>query len=130
MNGGIWATTTGWSNWTAQVTLSPGTNSFGAYAVDAAGNHSFTNHQNIVFVASPAPARVQITAVKMLNDPERHFGMSFSGPAGRTVVVEASTNMVDWVPVQTNTLPAIPVQFTDPDAASLSLKFYRLRSTH
>jgi hypothetical protein len=37
-----------WSNWTAQATLTPGTNTIAAYAVDASGNISLTNSANSV----------------------------------------------------------------------------------
>lgn len=33
-----------------------------------------------------------------------------------------------WMPVQTNTLGAVPLTFTDPQPANLATRFYRLRS--
>jgi hypothetical protein len=62
----------------------------------------------------------------------KSFGFSFSGPAGLTVVIEASTNLVDWVPTQTNVLSAEPMPFVDPNSPALSQRFYRLRlqATH
>jgi Fibronectin type III domain len=44
------------------------------------------------------------------------------GVSGYNYVVEASTNLVDWVPVQTNTPPFV---FVDPDAGQYSQRFYR-----
>jgi len=55
LNGGVWTnaqTANGWSNWTASVTLVPGTNWIRAYAVDAAGNRSLTNTVNLNFVVA------------------------------------------------------------------------------
>ncbi len=46
LNGRSWAdaqTANAWSNWTASITLPPGTNTLRAYAVDTAGNRSQTN---------------------------------------------------------------------------------------
>ncbi|HVM47117.1 MAG TPA: putative Ig domain-containing protein [Candidatus Acidoferrum sp.] len=54
--GGVWtqpATTNGWTNWTMQVTLSPGTNVFKACAVDAYYNWSATTQSvSMVYVVS------------------------------------------------------------------------------
>ncbi len=48
------ATANGLTNWTAQVTLSPGTNVVAAYAEDAAGNRSKTNSVSFVYQSSAA----------------------------------------------------------------------------
>ena len=53
LNGGDWTnaqTANSWSNWTASVTLTPGTNTVRMYALDAAGNRSVTNTQKMVYV--------------------------------------------------------------------------------
>ena len=39
-----------WSNWEAQVTLTPGTNTVAAYAVDGSGVHSKTNTVRFIYV--------------------------------------------------------------------------------
>ncbi len=44
------ASANGWTNWSADLTLSPGTNSFLAYAQDRNGNHSATNKVNFAYV--------------------------------------------------------------------------------
>lgn len=62
LNGGAWATAqtaNGWSNWTAGVTLTRGTNSVSAYAMDAAGNRSATNSQKVVYMLS-APINLNV----------------------------------------------------------------------
>jgi outer membrane protein assembly factor BamB len=51
----VLATTTNrWTNWSADVFLSAGTNQVRAYAVDAAGNRSATNSSKVVLVLPPA----------------------------------------------------------------------------
>ena len=53
LNGGDWAnaaTTNGWTNWSASVTLVPGTNTIAAYAVDPGGLASLTNTLSFVYV--------------------------------------------------------------------------------
>src|ERR1039457_234138 len=55
LNGSGWApavTANNWSNWTAQVTLVPGTNTIQAYAVDTVGNFSTTNKASLVYILS------------------------------------------------------------------------------
>jgi uncharacterized repeat protein (TIGR02543 family) len=57
LNGGSWVaavSTNHWTNWTVQVTLSPGTNVVAAYAQDVAGNVSKTNSVSFVYKASAA----------------------------------------------------------------------------
>jgi hypothetical protein len=42
------------------------------------------------------------------------------------VVVEASTNLIDWVPVYTNPAPyTVPFSFSDPAAGGYQDRFYR-----
>jgi hypothetical protein len=55
------------------------------------------------------------------------FGFAVAGPAGATFVIEGSTNLTDWAPLQTNSLGAAPVYFTDPDSANRARRFYRGR---
>ncbi|HEV2696125.1 MAG TPA: Ig-like domain-containing protein [Verrucomicrobiae bacterium] len=52
LNGGDWTNATGTKSWSAVLALVPGTNSFAAYAVDAAGNVSVTNAVNFQYVVT------------------------------------------------------------------------------
>ena len=56
------------------------------------------------------------------------FGFSFRGQSGQIVVVEASTNLVNWQPVQTNTVAGSPIQFSDPQWTNYPCRYYRVRS--
>jgi hypothetical protein len=51
------------------------------------------------------------------------FGLNISGVTNCQYVVQASTNLVDWVPVQTNTAP---FTFMDANASQFSQRFYRV----
>ncbi len=61
--------------------------------------------------------------------PNGQFAFSVTGPAGRRVVVESSNDFRTWTPVQTNTLGANPLQFTESPPSTNVMRFYRLRST-
>ena len=85
LNGTGWnpaATTNGWTNWTAQVTLSPGANLVQAFAEDAAGNRSKTNSVSFVYEASApadlAPASLSGLSAEVTSaDKATRFTISF-----------------------------------------------------
>jgi len=52
------------------------------------------------------------------------FGINLTGPAGRLVVVEASTDLERWLPIWTNTF-AGALNFSDPQSGVYSNRFYR-----
>ncbi len=56
------------------------------------------------------------------------FRFRAGGPAGQMVVIEASPDLRNWTPLQTNTLGAAPLSFSDLQTALLPVRFYRLRS--
>jgi len=55
------------------------------------------------------------------------FGFKLTGYPGSSVVVEASTNLNDWLPLQTNTLTFAPLAFADADYTNYPNRYYRLR---
>jgi uncharacterized repeat protein (TIGR03803 family) len=62
-NGTNWnlaTTANGWTNWTADVTLTPGPNVVRVYALDSVGNASLTNQLKYTYILS-APLVVQTT---------------------------------------------------------------------
>lgn len=52
LNGGSWSNATGTTNWSAPLTLTPGTNTFAAYAADNSGNLSMTSSVNFQYVVT------------------------------------------------------------------------------
>jgi hypothetical protein len=58
----------------------------------------------------------------------KQFSFNVSGSAGATVVVQASTNIVNpvWVPIQTNTLTGTTGSFTDYQCTNYPGRFYRV----
>jgi hypothetical protein len=69
----------------------------------------------------PAPSNLAATLA-----PAAHvsgqFALTVAGASGHQYVVEASTDLMHWVPVQTNTAP---FTFVDTDASQFGQRFYR-----
>jgi hypothetical protein len=60
------------------------------------------------------------------NLPDGAFAFTLSGVADATYVIHATADMVSWVPISTNTLPAGGrLRLIDADAASRTHQFYR-----
>jgi hypothetical protein len=55
------------------------------------------------------------------------FGFNVTGPEGQGVVIESSTDLQHWAPVQTNAFGAGPLFFSDPQSAFSGARFYRAR---
>jgi hypothetical protein len=55
------------------------------------------------------------------------FGFNVSGAFGATIVVDGSSNLVDWVPLLTNTVRGDPFYFSDPVGTHSPARYYRAR---
>jgi sugar lactone lactonase YvrE len=79
------------------------------------------------FTAVPPPPTI------LLNDGtfgvrSNRFGFSVSASAGQVVVVETSTDLVNWTGLATITVGASPFYFSDPAPPNLRCWFYRVRA--
>ncbi len=72
----------------------------------------------------PPAAPLMLAPIGYVNG---HFSLEVSGTAQASYVIEASTNLVHWTGLFTNTAPATPFQFSDPEASNFVDRFYRLR---
>jgi hypothetical protein len=54
------------------------------------------------------------------------FQMEFWAPAGKTYVLQASTNFVNWISLSTNVPAASPFFLIDPGAQNLPARYYRV----
>jgi hypothetical protein len=60
-----------------------------------------------------------------LNFSGGQFGFHLSGPSGQSVVVQASSNLLNWSPVWTNVPGLSPLTFSDLQSTGYANRFYR-----
>jgi len=82
---------------------------------------------SVWFIEKTLPPRPMILNDGGMGFFSNHFGFNLSALPGQMVIVEVSTNLVDWIPVATNEVDAVPLHFSDPESESLGMRFYRLR---
>jgi hypothetical protein len=56
----------------------------------------------------------------------RQFVLPLSGLAGKTYVLQASTNLLDWTPIATNVAGSAAFEMMDVDATNIPYRFYRV----
>jgi hypothetical protein len=90
-----------------------------------AGIYSVTANDGSDSTSSTATLTVYATAAANLA-PATHatgqYALTVAGVTGYKYVVQASTNLVNWVPMQTNTAP---FTFVDANAGNFRQRFYR-----
>jgi hypothetical protein len=125
-----------WTNWSAVVTLSPGTNKFAAYALDAAGNFSITNTLNLRFttpqvsdVAKTALAGVTLTgnqfAIMDWAYSVNGFSFTLKNSPGLDGHIQVSTDLISWDTITNFTSENSILIFTDPSATNFTQRYYR-----
>jgi hypothetical protein len=98
LNGAAWhpgTTGNSWSNWTAAVNLTPGTNLVRAYAVDAAGNRSPTNSVSFVYVLSDT-LRVRATGQGTLTPNYSNAWLEIGKSYAMTATAGRGFGFVNW----------------------------------
>lgn len=108
-------------NWRPTIAQSPSTNLMSVIVTDN-GTPSLTATQSFtVYVTRPTTPSLQ---------PGAYTGGDFpilvSGDAGPDYTVEASTNLVNWLPLFTTNSPALPFNWSDPNAASFNQRYFRI----
>lgn len=99
------------------------------YQLRAVATDNYGGTNTIPAVASISivlpPSVVLQTAPNLFTNGQ--FSLNFQGLANQTYVLMISTNLVNWIPVQTNSTTADgPVVFTDLTATN-TVKFYQIR---
>jgi hypothetical protein len=108
----------------------------GSYPIDVAAGTLASLDYKFVFVngtlkvtsptTTPNSAVPNVSLAQPQIQPNQSVTILLTGPAGRTFVVEASTDLVHWTAISTNNVDTNGV-FTvvDPDAKNYPRRFYR-----
>jgi sugar lactone lactonase YvrE len=91
-------------------------------AVDSAGNLYVADfYFNTIRKGFPAPRILNSVFIG------GQFIFDLTGPPGHSVIVEASSDLVSWLPIWTNIFGAGALNFSDPQSGIYSDRFYRTR---
>jgi hypothetical protein len=83
--------------------------------------HNYTTFRLAYDVVSTPPPVVLSNAGVVSNQ----FGFDITGVSNQVVVVEASTDLVSWTALKTNTLGAAPLHFSDPGWTNFQTRYFR-----
>lgn len=90
------------------------------------GGESFWSAQSLLPTAPPAPPLI-LNSSGTPGFASNQFELQVTGSFGHLAVLEASTNLSEWVPIQTNRLYLQPADFNDAYATNFPNRFYRAR---
>jgi hypothetical protein len=93
------------------------TNQAGTYSVAVSNTAGSTNSTALLTVYATAAATLASTA-----HADGQYALIVAGVPGYRYIVQASTDFVNWVPLQTNTAP---FTFVDTNANQFNRRYYR-----
>ena len=85
-----------------------------------------TNFKNSVGVSAMFTVRPLIFFTSENFTASNVFQLEFSGVTNNNYVLEATTNFVNWVPLNTNMSSTNPFSLVDPNATNFPYRFYRV----
>jgi pectate lyase len=96
----------------------------GIYTVVITNVAGTVTSTNATLTVSGGPSPPQVSALALDSGT---FSLTVSGGSGGDFIVQASTNLVDWIDLYTN-FSTTPFNWTDSNAASFGLRFYRIQA--
>jgi len=96
---------------------------YGFFSFDSA-NHPGWLIDDISIIVTNAAPQFLFKSVAFTNGQAQ---LTFVAPAGTNYVIEGSTNLTNWTPLQTNTATSGDNIFIDIQSANFSTRFYRLK---
>jgi hypothetical protein len=124
-NGSSWsALGSGMNGEVNALAVSSGTLYVGGNFTMAGTNISY-DVAGALLTGPPVPVAI-ITANAAFGFTDGVFGFDVSGPAGSNVVIQASSNLQTWIPLQTNLVGnGLLYYFSDPHSPANQQRFYR-----
>jgi hypothetical protein len=89
--------------------------------------NSGTSTADALLASTPLTLPQIITGDGAFGFVNSQFGFNLGGAAGQTIVIEGSADLVNWIPLCTNTITGSAFYFSDPASANLKWRFYRAR---
>ncbi|MBI4325879.1 MAG: hypothetical protein HY674_11520, partial [Chloroflexi bacterium] len=96
-------------------------------AVDSAGNVYVADTLNNTIRKGNVAHAVIVVAGAGFDFNDSKLGLILAGLTGQLVVVEASTDLVSWLPIWTNIFTGA-LNFSDPQSGVYANRFYRART--
>jgi len=99
----------------------------GKYSVSVNNGLTATSiSATLVVRTNPIPNVVTIVSAGM-DMTAGGFKLQLAGPAGSNYVIQASTDLKNWIPIYTNAAPTGSVTCTDAAAINLPFRYYRAK---
>ena len=117
----------GWQLTSVSLPSTNGTIRARGYVTGGEYNGSSWFVQSTLSVGVPPSPPVILTRDGHFGFGANGFGFNTSAAAGQTIVVEASTNLLNWAPLATNLMGSGPLYFSDPRTGAFPARFYRAR---
>jgi DNA-binding beta-propeller fold protein YncE len=86
----------------------------------------YSGNGEIIIIAVPPPS-LAIAYHAAFGFTNGVFGFDVAGPSGSNVVIQASTDLQTWIPLQTNLLGSGPLYFSDAQSPANVQRFYRVQ---
>ena len=126
LNGSAWtaaATTNHWTNWSANLKLTPGTNLIQIYAVDICGNHSTTNTVRFVYLVR-LPLTVNLNGKGSVNPNYNRALLAVNLNYAVTANAQPGFAFTNWTDAAGNVLTNRPtLRFTMQTNLTLTANF-------
>ncbi len=104
---------------TSRIMIEPG-----GYTALMAGNYGIKRILLTVDTGAVTPPNFPTGSAIRL--PNGQFGFTTCGQMGQTLVIQGSTNLVDWVSLQTNVVGSGCIDFIDTQAPLIPNRYYRV----